>query len=158
MGEGEGGSVEGWRASDGLGGGGAGRGLGGDRLRGMWYGVRMGKPKSRTDLDIERLMDTDLSDSRRDQLVPSSLEADYLRLAMAQRGLDEDEVRETIKRHLVVMLGQVNSVKEFLDVVSRLSDLCAWKKSAELKAATATTKDEDKETEEIAQLRRMLEK
>jgi hypothetical protein len=118
----------------------------------------MTKPKSRTDIEIERLMEGIGGDERRERLVPSSLEADYLRMATTQRALDEDEVRETIKRHLVVMLGQVNSVKEFLDVVSRLSDLCAWKKSAELKAATATTKDEIKETEEIAQLRRMLEK
>jgi len=71
--------------------------------------------------------------------------------------LNEDKTRDVIKRHLIMMLGQTGSVKEYLEVVAKLSDMCGWKKAAEVKATTTISKEDEAEGESIQQLRKMLE-
>lgn len=90
------------------------------------------------------------------QFISPRMQERYRRLGR-RNFLNEDKTRETIKRHLIIMLGQTQGVKEYLEVVAKLSDMCGWKKAAEVKATTTISKEDEAEGESIQQLRKMLE-
>lgn len=85
---------------------------------------------------------------------------DYLSLGVDAPGgdLDEEKLKRIIKRHLTTLLGRTSSVKEYLEVVREIRDLCGWKKSAEVHAANTKPTGSAAEEASIAQLRKLVEK